>query len=300
MSRYVVAVDVGGTSIKAALVDADGKVRSERVEATPLQLGPSGVVERLRTIISALAAEPGVGAVGLVVPGAVDPQRGIATFSANIGWRDVPLRQLITADTGLAVALDHDVRAAGVAEQAFGATHEVSSSLLVVIGTGVAAVVSVGGEIVRGANSTAGELGHISVDSEGEPCPCGQRGCLERYASAAGISRRYAALSGTAGVPAEEIVARLRNDGAAATVWSEAVTALAIGLTSATLLLDPAVIVLAGGLAEAGDALLTPLAAELAERLTWRPAPPLVRSALGTRAGMLGAAVLAWRLLQLR
>jgi len=300
MSRYVVAVDVGGTSIKAALVDEAGQVRSEHVESTPLELGPSGVVEKLRTIVRTLAAEPGVGAVGLVVPGAVDPERGIATFSANIGWRDVPLRQLITADTGLAVALDHDVRAAGIAEQAFGATHDAASSLLVVIGTGVAAVVCVNNEIVRGANSTAGELGHISVDFEGEICPCGQRGCLERYASAAGISRRYAALSGTAGLSAEDVVRRLPTDPAAKTVWADAITALAIGLTSATLLLDPAVIVLAGGLSEAGDVLLEPLTAALSERLTWRPAPPLVRSTLGTRAGMLGAAVLGWRLLQLR
>jgi len=299
MSRHVVAVDVGGTSIKAALVAADGQVHGEHVEPTPLEQGPAAVVERVRTITRTLAAEPGVGAIGVVVPGAVDPERGVATFSANIGWRDVPFRRLISEDTGLAVALDHDVRAAGVAEQAFGASREAASSLLVVIGTGVAAVISVGGEIVRGANSTAGELGHISVDFEGEVCPCGQRGCLERYASAAGISRRYAALSGTAGLPAEDILARRSSDPAAATVWTDAITALAIGLTSATLLLDPAVIVLAGGLAQAGDALLEPLAADLAERLTWRPAPPLVVSTLGARAGMLGAAVLGWRLLQL-
>lgn len=297
MEGCVVAVDVGGTSIKAALVDVAGTVRAERVERTPIEAGPEAVVHRLREMVRELAGEPVARAVGVVVPGAVDAQRGVATFSANIGWRDVPLRDLLGTDTGLPVALEHDVRAAGIAEETFGATRGTAASLLVVIGTGVAAVVRAGGQIVAGATGTAGELGHISVHPDGEACPCGQRGCLERYASAAAISRRYAAAGGRAGTPAEDIVARQAQDPAAAAVWSEAVTALAIGLASATLLLDPEVIVVAGGLSEAGEALLVPLRQALAERLTWRAAPPLVGSSLGSRAGMLGASVLGWRLL---
>jgi glucokinase len=297
MTRCVLGIDVGGTSIKAALVDVNGRVLAERVEPTPVAQGPAAVVERLRATANDLARESGVSAVGVVVPGAVDPGLGVAIFAANLGWRDVALRSLLEGDTGLPVVLDHDVRAAGIAEQTFGATTGADDSLLVVIGTGVAGVVRIGGQIVAGASGVAGELGHVSVDPDGEACPCGQHGCLERYGSAAAISRRYAALGGAAGTPAEEVARRRSSDPAAARAWAEAVRALAIGLAAATMLLDPAVIVLAGGLSDAGDALLDPLRVGLAERVTWRPSPLVVRSPLGARAGLLGAAILAWRLL---
>jgi len=166
--------------------------------------------------------------------------------------------------------------------------------MLVVIGTGIASVARSGGVVVHGASGSAGELGHVPVYPDGEACPCGQRGCLERYASAAAISRAYEIHGGAADTSAAEIAQRRLEDEAAARAWDGAVQALAIAIASATMLLDPEVIAFAGGLAEAGDALLVPLTEAFASRVKWRPPPPLVRSPLGMQAGMLGAALLAW------
>ena len=113
-------------------------------------------------------------------------------FSANVGFRDVPLREIVAEATGLPALLEHDVRAAGVAEDELGATAGVDDYVLAVIGTGIAAVLKTGGRTVAGAIRLPGELGHIPVWPGGELCSCGQRGCLERYASAAAITRRYA------------------------------------------------------------------------------------------------------------
>jgi glucokinase len=289
----VAAVDVGGTTIKAGLVEPDGTVTAERVVPTGAEDGPATVVERLRAVVRDLVHDGRPAAVGVVVPGAVDATRGVAVFSANLGWRDVALRELLAADTALPVALGHDVAAAGLADATFGATAGTDESLLVVIGTGIAAVLRSCGRVVRGAGGLAGELGHVPVDPDGEPCPCGQRGCLERYASAAAVSRAYAARGGRAGVPAAEIADLALTDDAAAAAWQGAVDALAVALASATMLLDPAVIALAGGLAEAGDRLLAPLRASFAGRVRWRPPPPVACSPLGARAGLLGAALLA-------
>lgn len=297
MTGHVVAVDVGGTSIKAALVAADGEVFAARSLPTGAADGADAVVARVREVVRELAVSDGARGVGVVVPGAVDSIAGVARFSANLGFRDVPLRELIAADVGLPVVLDHDVRAAGVAESTLGLLAGVDDGILVVVGTGIAAVLRVGGQVVAGASGVPGELGHVPAYPDGEACPCGQRGCLERYASAAAIVRRYVAGGGAPEVSAVDVASLRADDPVAARVWDEAVRALALGLASATMLLDPALVVLAGGLAEAGDALVVPLRAALAERVTWRPAPRVEASPLGSRAGLHGAAILAWRAL---
>jgi glucokinase len=169
----------------------------------------------------------------------------------------------------------------------------VDDHLVAVVGTGIAGVLHVAGRPVRGALGVAGELGHIPVWPGGEHCPCGQRGCLERYASASAISRRYAQAGGSPGVSAEAIALRQPTDPAAQRVWHDAAEALAIALVTCTMLLDPALIVVAGGLSAAGDALRAPVQAELAQRISWRQPPPLRLSPLGGRAGLTGAAILA-------
>jgi glucokinase len=294
----VIAVDVGGTTIKGAVVSADGGIHRELSRPTPVTDGPDAVVAALLAIVSELAGagSPRAQAVGLVVPGIVDAAAGRAVFSANVGFRDLPLRDLVHEAVGLPTLLEHDVYAAGVAERTVGAAAGVDDHLVAVIGTGIAGVVQVAGRPVRGALGVAGELGHIPVWPGGEHCPCGQRGCLERYASAAAIARRYAELGGAPGLSAEEIGVRRSTDPAAQRVWQEAAEALAIALVTCTMLLDPALIVIAGGLSAAGDALRGPVAAELAERIAWREPPPLRLSPLGGRAGLVGAAILARQL----
>jgi len=301
----VIAVDVGGTTIKAAVVGADGVLHHELTRPTPVGDGPAAVIAELEAVVTELAragdpnapgAAPAASAVGIVVPGVVDGAGGRAVFSANLGLRDVPVRDLVRSAVGLPTVLEHDVYAAGVAERELGAAAGCDDHLLAVIGTGIAGVVHVAGEPVPGATGVAGELGHIPVWPGGEPCPCGQRGCLERYASAAAIARRYADLGGEPGVTAHEVAARRSGDPAAERAWRDATEALAIAFVTCTMLLDPAVIIVAGGLSAAGDTLSEPVEAELTARITWREPPPLRLSPLGGRAGLVGAAILARQL----
>ncbi|MEU7002888.1 ROK family protein [Nonomuraea sp. NPDC046570] len=291
MSSYVVALDVGGTSMKGGLVSESGEVLLTERRPTPRADGPDVVVGVIREFIADLAARGGGGpaGVGLAVPGLVTADT--ALYSANIGWRDVPA----TAFTGLdvPVMLGHDVRTGGLAESVLGAGRGMTDFLFLPIGTGIAGAMIVHGEPYGGAEGWGGEIGHIPVFPDGEPCACGQFGCLETYASAASVGRRYSQRSGVAGAKAEEVVSS--DDPLAIEVWDEAVEALSLALATYTLLLDPSMIVLGGGLAEAGPALFDPVRTRLVKRLAFREAPPLVGSALGVNAGMLGAALLGWR-----
>jgi glucokinase len=292
-SAAVIAVDVGGTGIKAAVLDAASGVLRRADQPTPVSDGPSAVVDAVRRAAGGLAG-PEVVAAGVVVPGSVDTAAGTARYSANLGWRDIPLRDLLAADLGMPVTIEHDVRAAGLAERTLGRARGVADCLIVVIGTGIASVIVSGGSAQRGATELAGEIGHMPVYADGEVCACGQRGCLETYASAAAIVRRYRAAGGDS-TGAGEIAAARHSDPLADRVWREATDALGIALASYTMLLDPELIVLGGGLAGAGTALLVPVRAALAARLAWRSAPHVELSPLGSRAGELGAAILAWQ-----
>ncbi len=304
--EHVVALDVGGTGIKAALVTADGRVAHAERRPTGREQGPAAVVEGIlgfadtmrRRGAERLGAEPG--AVGLALPGIVDEGSGTAVFSANIGWRDVPIRRLMADRLGLPVRLSHDVRAGGVAEARLGAARGSEHVLFLPIGTGIAGAMVLGGQPYAGGHGAGGEIGHVIVRPDGPACGCGARGCLETVASAAAVARRYAEATGRepAGVTAEEVASRTAEDDPAATrVWAETVAALADGLVMYTSLLDPELIVVGGGLGESGEVLLAPLRAAVAERLTFQIPSKIVAAELGDEAGSLGAGLLAWDLL---
>ncbi|MEV5574871.1 ROK family protein [Spirillospora sp. NPDC052269] len=288
----VVALDVGGTSLKGALIEPDGRVLRTEGRPTGREHGPDTVVRAIVEFAAELArSAPGVTAAGIAVPGLVDEATGTAVNSSNIGWRDVPLRKLVAERLGLPVALGHDVRTGGLGEAVRGAGRSGGDFLFLPIGTGIAAAMVLDGTPYPGSSGWSGEIGHVVVRPGGEPCACGNRGCLETYASASAIARR------AGGIPAEEVVERAAaGDERCAEVWSLALDTLADALAAATLMLDPSRIVLGGGLAEAGDALLPPLAERLVPRLTFRAPPPLVPAELGPLAGMHGAAVMAQRL----
>jgi len=294
-SDTVLAIDVGGTSIKAAVITADGQVLRTLLRPTPVATGGQQVVQAILAACAELT-DGSVRAVGLVVPGLVDVAAGVARFAANIDWHDVPLRDLLTTATGLPVTLEHDVRAAGFAEQVLGGFGTVSDSLLVVLGTGIAAVVLADGRPIRGATDSAGELGHLSVYPEGEPCSCGGRGCVEVYASGGGIARRYQRAIGGQQQPSKtalQVITDREFDPVAAQVWGTAVTALGLGLAAATSLIDPELIILGGGLGQAGEVLAVPVAAAIAGRLPWRQPPRVLCSRLGPDGGRWGAALFA-------
>lgn len=293
----VAALDVGGTSIKAALIDRRGRVVNQRREPTGVERGPAAVVSGIVELAAELALTPGahVRAVGIAVPGAVDPLAGIARLAVNLGWRDVPLVALVSGRTGLPVTLGHDVRTAVLAEAREGAGKGELSMLFIAIGTGIAGGLARNGVVDDGASGLSGEIGHLVVRPDGPQCRCGNRGCLETVASASRIADRYAALTHRRRVPAEQIAQMVRGgDAGAQQVWSEAVDALADALAAATVLIDPSRFVLGGGLSLAGETLVDPLIAALAVRLTFRPPPPISLSVLGDRAGVVGAAVMAW------
>ncbi|RNE64150.1 ROK family protein [Cryobacterium tepidiphilum] len=291
----VLAVDLGGSAMKGAVIGENGEVIASETRATPrLQL-----IDALVELLEALRRAAGdrgyrVVAAGVVTPGIVDEDTGVVLYASNLHWRDVPLRGLLAERMPFPVAIGHDVRAAGLAEQLLGAARGSDDFVLVTIGTGVAAALITAGHTITGAAGAAGEFGHIPVVPGGEVCACGQIGCLEVYASAAGVTRRYAALGGAAR-SSREIVSRLGSDPLADAVWADATRVLAQGLAIMTLLLDPAVVVLGGGFSQAGSALLTPVTAGLAAGLAWREAPEVRLSHLGGNAGRTGAAILAFR-----
>ena len=252
------------------------------------------LVELLRHLAdtAAMHGHP-VAAAGVVTPGIVDEASGSVVYASNLDWRDVPLLDLLRARLAFPVAVGHDVRAAGLAEQLLGAARGSQDFVLVPMGTGVAAALVTAGHTITGALGAGGEFGHIPVVPGGEECPCGQRGCLEVYASGGGVARRYAAMGGAA-YSSREIVARLGWDQLADEVWGDAVRVLAQGLAILTLLLDPRVIVIGGGFAQAGETLLGPVRERLADLLVWRDRPEVVQSVLGDEAGRTGAAILAF------
>ena len=295
----VLAFDVGGTDTKSALVDQHGRVRGLRRTPTPLdRTDPAGAVVRR---LGALAREhldqasdlPPVTAAGVSVPGLVDEGAGVAIFASNLGWRNAPLRELAERELGLPVALRHDVRAASDAEYRLGAATAYSDVVVLIIGTGIAGGLVLGGRPYPGGGF-AGELGHTLADPNGERCPCGSVGCLETVGSAGAIARRYRAASGKA-VPGalEVLAAAAAGDDDAVRIWDDALTALDEHLARLVAILAPQAIVLGGGLAQAGPALFEPLGKRLEALLSFHRRPALLPARLGDDAGLLGTALAA-------
>ncbi|MFH8368707.1 ROK family protein [Streptomyces sp. NPDC018031] len=303
--KHVIALDVGGTGMKAALVAADGELLHEDRRPTGREAGPDAVVARILDFADELRAlgEQRYGvpasAAGVGVPGVIDEARGIAVFAANLGWRDVPLRALLSQRlAGIPVALGHDVRTGGLAEGRIGAGNGTGRFLYVALGTGIAGAIGIDGRIEPGAHGSSGEIGHVIVRPGGPACGCGQSGCMERLASASAVGGAWAEVCGDPTADAADCAKAVESgDPRARAVWSEAVAALADGLVTAVTLLDPEMLIIGGGLAEAGETLFAPLRAAVADRITFQRQPVIVPAALGDTAGCLGAGLLAWDLL---
>ncbi|WP_320784391.1 ROK family protein [Streptomyces sp. CRN 30] len=302
--RHVIALDVGGTGMKAALAGPDGELLHQARRPTGRERGPDAVVAGILDFAAELRAlgadrfgEPAA-AAGVAVPGIVDEARGLAAYAANLGWRDVPLRALLTERLGIPVALGHDVRTGGLAEGRVGAGRGADRYLFVPLGTGIAGAIGIDGRVEGGAHGFAGEIGHVVVRPGGTACPCGQHGCLERYASASAVGQAWAAACGDPEADAADCAKAVDSgDARAREVWLAAIDALADGLVTALTLLDPRVVVIGGGLAEAGETLFTPLREAVTRRVTFQTEPSIVPAALGDTAGCRGAGLLAWDLL---
>lgn len=286
MRPCAIGIDVGGTTTKVGVMGLDRSLASCVELPTPRDV--TGLVRLLSAQVHRLRALHGDATpVGVVVPGVVDEAAGTVLHSANLGWHDVPARELISCEIG-PCAFGHDVRAGALAESHHGVGHK--DLLFVPIGTGIAAALVLDG--VAWGTPWTGEIGQSLVPDpdSGSPVP------LEQIASAAALARRYAARSPTfpAGSGARHVVELLEvGDDNAALVFGQAVEALGDVLAVCSSLLGPVPIIVGGGLSRAGDHLLHPLRARLQARLSWMPTPEVIPAALGVWAGCRGAALLA-------
>lgn len=307
-----IGLDVGGTKVLGTAIDprAPAIVLAEARILTPE--GGEGLVDALVGLAASLRDQVGdPSAIGVGVPGLVDRTGRLRMGPHLRRILDLPLAAALAERSGVPVVADNDANCHAVAEQAGGAAMGATEALVVTFGTGIGAGIITGGRLLRGANGFAGEPGHMVVDPNGPPCPCGNRGCWERFASGSGLGRLArdavdagqldAAVELAGGDPDEvrgehvTMTARAGDVGALA-VLGELAGWIALGLSNLVNLLDPAVIVIGGGLVEAADLILPEVRVRFAELVMagdQRPEVPIVPAALGERAGAIGAAVLA-------
>jgi glucokinase len=296
-------VDLGGSNLRAGLVTRDGEVVWRHSERTPASHAPDEVADAVVRCVRRGADERGNGiesltGVGIGVPGAVDPATGVSLLSPNFGWKDVPFGDLLRSRVGgPRVVLDNDVSVVTYGEWRFGAGKGSADLMCVTIGTGVGAGLILGGEPYLGSAGAAGEIGHIQLDPEGPMCGCGNRGCLEMYASAKSVARiaQSRGLTSSDGGPisAQEVaLAANDSDPLAAEILAGAAAAMAHGVAAAVNLLNLSRVVIGGGLSRAGEPFWAPF------ETAFRPqvmAPHLaavsvVPAELGDDAGILGGA----------
>ena len=306
----VIGVDLGGTKLLAGVVDRGLNVhhRAHRVVRGLTE------VEVLDAIVGAVrevrdASQLPVEGVGFGIPSLVDPVRGTAVSTVHLPLADLPIRDVLAERLGLPVVVDNDANAALVAEHRAGAAKGASDALMYTLGTGIGGAVMIGGRIVRGAGGGAGELGHMVVDLDGPPCPCGNRGCLEALASGTALGLAGAAAAADAPrTPLGEALAAGREitgmrvtdlahsgDPLARSVVAAMGARLGVGVAGMVNALAPEVVVIGGGVVAAGDLLLDPVR-EVVARTALRPSRDLVRvlpARFGAESGMLGAALLA-------
>lgn len=282
--------DVGGTHCRAAVVRADGEVIDSASAPTPQsEEALEGLIVEMVDGFRGHAPH----AVGLAVAGFLDPGRETVRFAPHLPWRDARVGERIAARTGLPVTLEHDANSAAWGEYRFGAARDADIWVFFAVGTGIGATLMIDGEIFRGAHGTAPEFGHLTVVPGGRPCPCGKRGCLERYASGTALEEDARALGWTG---AEVTAAARRGDGDAAGIVEKFSGWLGEGLSMVVDVLDPGLILLGGGVSAEADLFLGTARETMARRIVGaghRPLPAVEVAALGPRAAMIGVADLA-------
>jgi glucokinase len=311
---YAVGVDIGGTKIAAGVVDEDGRIVAKTRRTTSPE-DASSIDAAIAEVYREFSAQYEIGAVGVAAAGFVSNDRTTVLFAPNIAWRDYPLGDNVRALIGddARVVVENDANAAGWAEFRFGAARDASDMLMLTIGTGLGGATVVDGRLVRGRWGVAAEVGHMRVVPGGHRCGCGHDGCWEQYASGSALVRdaraaaaadpaRGEAMLALAGGDAAEItgphVTRAAHEGDALAIELCAELGRWIGEGSASVaaLLDPELIVLGGGVAEAGELLFPSVRDGFERELSargHRPEASFVAAALGNDAGLVGAADLA-------
>jgi glucokinase len=319
MVRYI-GVDLGGTNLRAGAVDpATGEVLALLSVPTLAREGPGPVMERMAGLIRSVAAACGlsmaeVGGIGIGVPGRLDLEHGVVLFLPNLPgtWPDVPLAAVISQAIGRPVHLLNDVRAITYGEWLAGAGRGVETMACFAVGTGIGGGLVVNGQLHLGIGGTAGELGHQTIDPNGPLCGCGNRGCLEAFASgpaiaAMGVKAVSQGLTTSIGGLADYDLNRITpeliceaargGDAIARDIWRQAGAYLGVAIANVLVMVGPRRVVIAGGVAAAGDLLFAPVRSTVQERVKMMPVDQveIVPAALGANAGIIGAALWAAR-----
>jgi len=310
---YTIGIDLGGTNTKLALVDDKGRIVTRRLISTGEYPAKEAFIEAISGCVKEILAARGIKAVrgiGIGTPGLVDSRKGIVYSLTNIpGWDRVFLKKLLERSTRLPVFVDNDVNLMALGELKFGAGIGVKNLICLTLGTGVGGGIIIDGRLYRGTTLSAGEIGHISINENGPRCNCGGRGCLERY-----VGNRYIVALATRKIRRgkKTIVTKLvnndlsritpfvlstaarRGDELAISIWQEMGKHLGVALSGVVNLLNPEVIVIGGGVANAGKVLFDALRKTVRERAMEIPvkAVKIVRGKLGQDAGIIGAVAL--------
>jgi glucokinase len=307
-----VGVDVGGTKIAAGVVDDAGAILVEETEPTPAA-DPNALASAISDLVTRLRRSYQVEAVGIGAAGFVDAKRSSVLFAPNINWTDEPLAADVGSQVGLPVVVENDANAAAWAEFQFGAGKDVDDLLMIAVGTGIGGGYVTENRLYRGAFGVAGEVGHMRVIPGGIKCGCGRYGCWEQYASGRSLVREAkdriatelpeaAALAALAGPDGDGLTGQMvtaeatAGDPLSRELLADVGRWLGAGIATLVAVLDPAVVVVGGGVGEAGDLVMLPARRSFARTLpaaTHRPHPELRVTSLGNRAGMIGAADLA-------
>jgi len=311
-----IGVDIGGTKVLGGVVDSAGDVLAQTRRDTPAD-SPAETANRIIDVIKELSTAHPVEAVGIGAAGWIDAGRSTVLFAPNLAWRNEPLRDKVSQAVSLPVVVENDANVAAWAEFQFGAGHDATDSMaLFTIGTGIGGGIIINGELIRGAHGIAAELGHTNMVPGGHPCGCGRLGCVEQYASGNALVR-FAQLEARerpdtakrlielAGGSVEHLngptitKAAREGDPAALSAFHQIGTWLGTAMADLVQILDPQVIVVGGGVIDAGDLLLSPARVSYTDELQQRGRLPVaeIRGALmGNLAGVVGAADLARRL----
>ncbi|MBD3367666.1 MAG: ROK family protein [Candidatus Eisenbacteria bacterium] len=303
---HTLGIDIGGTNVRVAVVDDDG--RPDELEGSGWSGGaPEECVSVVSSLVERVGPSGPLAVAGCGCAGLVDHDHGIVTSSPNLPlWRDVPLGAMLSSRLDMPVIIENDANAAAYGEYAAGAAAGARNAVMLTLGTGLGAGFVLGGRLYRGSHGLAAEYGHTTIEVSGEPCACGGSGCLENLVSAGALTARARRLIasgrqsslGEAGdefTAAEGGRAASSGDAVALDALAETGRYLGVGLANLVRTLDPDVVVIGGGVAGAGQTLLTPAREELERRLSGCPSPlpRLVFAELGNAAGVVGAALLA-------
>lgn len=309
-----IGIDVGGTNVKIALVDGDGKIIYSNSVPTYAQMGYEYTVNNIKQAIKDLMKETNTSSkdiqgIGFDFPGQVDCKTGVVKNAPNIpGWVNVPIAQMIEEEFNIPTRIDNDVRCAALGELKFGAGRGCENFVCITVGTGIGSGLVINGKVVRGAANAAGEIGHIKLQMEDGPlCGCGDSGCLEAFASGPSIvamaqeylkggkSAKFRELAGD-GEITPYIVAKAAEAGdpVAKRIFEKMGYYIGMGLTSVINLLNPEKIIIGGGVAECGELLLAPIRKTIQERAmtVQKESVEIVPAQLGNSAGVIGASML--------